>query len=165
MLPCTHRCHHTNKHRRYRALLLGGAAPAGRVGGKSWGGADSSDDDADDADAAADTKQQQKAAGKGSKGAATAAGSGSKGKSSNKQQESLEMTVTFTPGLEKLGAQLLAKKKEEAERKGDSVWDAYLRWACFGVMLVGLVLCIVCRECVVVGFVLIVHDALGVQSR
>jgi hypothetical protein len=43
------------------------------------------------------------------------------------------MTVTFTPGLEKLGAQLLAKKQEEAARKGDSVWDAYLRWVglCF----------------------------------
>jgi hypothetical protein len=40
------------------------------------------------------------------------------------------MTVTFTPGLENLGAQLLQRRKERQERQGDSVWEAYLRWAC-----------------------------------
>ena len=41
--------------------------------------------------------------------------------------EQLEMQVTFTPGLEQLGNRLLEKKREEEARKGDSVWDAYLR--------------------------------------
>lgn len=37
------------------------------------------------------------------------------------------MEVTFLPGLENLGEHLLAKKRDEAARKGETVWDAYLR--------------------------------------
>jgi len=44
-----------------------------------------------------------------------------------KAAEQLEMQVTFTPGLEKLGAQLLERKKEAEARQHDSVWEAYLR--------------------------------------
>jgi hypothetical protein len=81
------------------------------VGGKSWGAGadDGSDGDSGSSDDDDDQQQQQQQ------------------QRARKGSESLEMTVTFTPGLEKLGATLLAKKQEEAARKGDSVWDAYLR--------------------------------------
>ena len=39
----------------------------------------------------------------------------------------MDMEVTFTPGLEGLGARLLAQKKDASQRKGDTVWEAYLR--------------------------------------
>jgi hypothetical protein len=39
----------------------------------------------------------------------------------------MEMEVTFLPGLENLGERLLAKRRDEAARKGETVWDAYLR--------------------------------------
>ncbi len=39
----------------------------------------------------------------------------------------MEMEVTFLPGLENLGERLLAKKREEEARKGETVWDAYMR--------------------------------------
>ena len=39
----------------------------------------------------------------------------------------MDMEVTFTPGLEGLGARLLAQRKEASQRKGDTVWEAYLR--------------------------------------
>lgn len=39
----------------------------------------------------------------------------------------MEMEVTFLPGLENLGERLLAKKAEREARKGETVWDAYLR--------------------------------------
>lgn len=38
-----------------------------------------------------------------------------------------DMEVSFTPGLEGLGARLLAQKKQASQRKGDTVWEAYLR--------------------------------------
>lgn len=108
--------------KRYRALLLGGAAPAGRVGGKSWGAADGSSEDGVSSDDDDDEQQQKQQSGQ-----ARASKQGSNKRAVNKDKESLEMTVTFTPGLDKLGAQLLQKKKEQEERKGDSVWEAYLR--------------------------------------
>lgn len=37
------------------------------------------------------------------------------------------MEVTFLPGLENLGERLLAKKRDEAARRGETVWDAYMR--------------------------------------
>jgi len=39
----------------------------------------------------------------------------------------MDMEVSFTPGLEGLGARLLAQRKEASQRKGDTVWEAYLR--------------------------------------
>lgn len=39
----------------------------------------------------------------------------------------MEMEVTFLPGLENLGERLLAKKREEEARKGETVWEAYMR--------------------------------------
>ena len=39
----------------------------------------------------------------------------------------MDMEVTFTPGLEGLGARLLAQRKLASQRKGDTVWEAYLR--------------------------------------
>lgn len=39
----------------------------------------------------------------------------------------MEMEVTFMPGLENLGERLLAKKRDEAAKKGETVWDAYMR--------------------------------------
>lgn len=39
----------------------------------------------------------------------------------------MEMEVTFQPGLEGLGERLLAKRRDEAARKGETVWDAYMR--------------------------------------
>ncbi len=39
----------------------------------------------------------------------------------------MDMEVTFTPGLEGLGARLLAQRREASQRKGDTVWEAYLR--------------------------------------
>jgi len=104
------------------------------VGGKSWGAADSSDDDGSSDDDEQQQQQQQK--GRSSKpksgAAAAAAGAGGGGGAAG-AKGSLEMTVTFTPGLEKLGSQLLQKRQEEQQRKGDSVWDAYLRCVCFRV--------------------------------
>ena len=35
--------------------------------------------------------------------------------------------VTFTPGLEGLGERLLAKKRDAAAQKAETVWQAYLR--------------------------------------
>lgn len=37
------------------------------------------------------------------------------------------MEVTFLPGLENLGERLLAKKRDQEARKGETVWDAYMR--------------------------------------
>lgn len=39
----------------------------------------------------------------------------------------MDMEVSFTPGLEGLGARLLAQQKQASLRKGDTVWEAYLR--------------------------------------
>ena len=39
----------------------------------------------------------------------------------------MEMEVTFLPGLENLGERLLAKKRDQEARKGETVWDAYMR--------------------------------------
>jgi hypothetical protein len=102
-----------------------------RAGGKSWGAAGngtaggSSDEEQLSGDYAFGSgsssedeqqqQQQQQAAGQ--------AGSRKKGAAG----KSLEMTVTFTPGLEKLGQRLRDKKQQEAAAKGDSVWEAYLR--------------------------------------
>ena len=44
-----------------------------------------------------------------------------------KSDRDMDMEVTFTPGLEGLGARLLAQRKEASQRKGDTVWEAYLR--------------------------------------
>jgi hypothetical protein len=44
-----------------------------------------------------------------------------------KRDKNMEMEVTFVPGLENLGIRLLAKKQEERNKKGETVWDAYLR--------------------------------------
>ncbi|KAI3438627.1 hypothetical protein D9Q98_001049 [Chlorella vulgaris] len=91
---------------RYRSLLLGGGdagAMQERQGKKDWGnssgeGESSSDDEAEAA-----------------------------GKARVKDDKGMEMEVTFLPGLENLGERLLAKKREEEARKGETVWDAYLR--------------------------------------
>jgi hypothetical protein len=120
--------------RRYRALLLGGNAVE-RAGGKSWGAAGngmaggSSDEEqlsGDDAfgsgsSSEEDEQQQQQAAGKVGSRQQGAAG------------QSLEMTVSFAPGLEKLGQRLRDKKQQQAAAKGDSVWEAYLRCDTAGV--------------------------------
>ena len=37
------------------------------------------------------------------------------------------MEVTFTPGLEGLGARLLAQNRDQAARKDETVWQSYLR--------------------------------------
>lgn len=37
------------------------------------------------------------------------------------------LQVTFTPGLDGLGERLLAKKRDAAAKKAETVWDAYLR--------------------------------------
>ena len=39
----------------------------------------------------------------------------------------MEMEVTFLPGLENLGARLLEKRRTAEARKGETVWDAYMR--------------------------------------
>jgi len=44
-----------------------------------------------------------------------------------KRDKNMEMEVTFVPGLENLGRRLLAKKQEERNKKGETVWEAYLR--------------------------------------
>ena len=37
------------------------------------------------------------------------------------------MVVTFDSGLEGLGERLLTNRREEEARKGETVWDAYMR--------------------------------------
>ena len=37
------------------------------------------------------------------------------------------MEVTFLPGLEGLGERLLSKKRDEQAKKGETVWEAYMR--------------------------------------
>ena len=39
----------------------------------------------------------------------------------------MELEVTFDPGLEGLADRLAAKKRDEATRKGETVWDSDLR--------------------------------------
>ena len=39
----------------------------------------------------------------------------------------VDMEVTFTPGLEGLGARLLAQSRDQAARKDETVWQSYLR--------------------------------------
>lgn len=39
----------------------------------------------------------------------------------------VDMEVTFTPGLEGLGARLLAQNRDQAARKDETVWQSYLR--------------------------------------
>ena len=39
----------------------------------------------------------------------------------------MEMEVTFLPGLEGLGERLLSKKWAEQAKKGETVWEAYMR--------------------------------------
>lgn len=101
---------------RYRSLLLantnGDEARTGGPKGRTWGGGDPNSDEEEDSDndAAeangdeAEVKVRRKRAGK-----------------------DMDMEVTFTPGLEGLGARLLAQKKDASQRKGDTVWEAYLR--------------------------------------
>jgi hypothetical protein len=106
---------------RYRALLGLSGAAAGRAGGKSWGGGAGADGDGDGDDAS----DGERGGGPGSTAAAKQWGG-------RQQRESLEMSVTFQPGLDKLGPALLARKAEAKARAGDSVWDAYLRCVCKG---------------------------------
>lgn len=47
----------------------------------------------------------------------------------------MEMEVSFVPGLEGLGAKLLAKKQEEKQRAGETVWEAYMRRCAAGTAL------------------------------
>lgn len=47
--------------------------------------------------------------------------------SKKKKGANMDMEVTFVPGLKGLGARLLAQKQDATKRKGDTVWDAYLR--------------------------------------
>jgi hypothetical protein len=77
-----------------------------RAGAKSWGGG---------APAATAPASADKAAGEGGAPQGKRRGGG------------LEMTVTFTPGLDSLGTRLLEAKREAAAREGESVWQAYLR--------------------------------------
>jgi hypothetical protein len=111
---------------RYRALLLGDAAVE-RAGGKSWGAAANGT-----AGGSSDDEQQQLSGedllGSGSSSDEEQQQQGSRKVRKQGKGESLEMTVTFTPGLEKLGQRLRDKKQQEAAAKGDSVWEAYLRW-------------------------------------
>jgi hypothetical protein len=115
-----------------------------RAGGKSWGaaangtaGGSSSDEEQLSGDGAfgsgsssEEDEQQQQGPGQ--------AGSRKKGAAG----QSLEMTVTFTPGLEKLGQRLRDKKQQEAAAKGDSVWEAYLRWDAWRwLSLLGVTVC------------------------
>jgi hypothetical protein len=94
---------------RYRRLLLAGGKaddnPAERKGNKDWDAADGTASDEDDADEGARKNR----------------------KTSRQRDRDMEMEVTFVPGLEGLGERLLAKKKDAAARKAESVWDAYLR--------------------------------------
>ena len=48
-------------------------------------------------------------------------------KAVKKKEGSMDMEVTFIPGLKGLGARLLAQKQDAGKRKGDTVWEAYLR--------------------------------------
>lgn len=54
-------------------------------------------------------------------------GEGKPEKKGKKDKGEGDMVVTFDSGLETLGKRLLDKKKEEAKRQGETVWDAYLR--------------------------------------
>ena len=51
-------------------------------------------------------------------------GAGGSGRGSGKD---MEMEVTFVPGLEGLGARLMAGKRDAAARKSESIWDALQR--------------------------------------
>lgn len=48
------------------------------------------------------------------------------GKGGKKDEDEVDLEVTFEPGLESLAGRLAAKK-EEAGRGGETVWEAYLR--------------------------------------
>ncbi|DBA93140.1 TPA: hypothetical protein ACH3X2_003452 [Trebouxia sp. C0005] len=97
---------------RYRSLLLantkGEDARTGGAKGRTWSGAASGSDS--DSQAVGDSEGEAEARGK-----------------KKKAGKDMDMEVTFTPGLEGLGARLLAQRKEASQRKGDTVWEAYLR--------------------------------------
>ncbi|DBA79259.1 TPA: hypothetical protein ACH3X1_009072 [Trebouxia sp. C0004] len=99
---------------RYRALLLantkGEDARTGGSKGRTWGGAASGSDQDSDSQAAGDSEGEAEARGK-----------------KKRAGKDMDMEVTFTPGLEGLGVRLLAQRKEASQRKGDTVWEAYLR--------------------------------------
>jgi hypothetical protein len=50
-----------------------------------------------------------------------------RGPSARVADRDMEMEVSFMPGLEGLGARLLAKKAEEKQRSAETVWEAYMR--------------------------------------
>ncbi|KAK9828879.1 hypothetical protein WJX72_002532 [[Myrmecia] bisecta] len=100
---------------RYRKLLLeggGGGETKGvhdRTVSKAWGRA--GEEDGDSAEASSSGSEGEAG------GAARVAS----------KERGMEMEVTFTPGLEGLGERLAAKQRDKAERKGETVWEAYLR--------------------------------------
>ncbi|KAK9840918.1 hypothetical protein WJX81_000303 [Elliptochloris bilobata] len=98
---------------RYRQLLLSGGdagaalAQQQRRGGKAWGAGDhAASSSGEDDDAIAHGRQAGGRPGGG---------------------RDVDMQVTFTPGLEGLGERLLAKKRDAAAQKAETVWQAYLR--------------------------------------
>ncbi|EFN57460.1 hypothetical protein CHLNCDRAFT_57252 [Chlorella variabilis] len=95
---------------RYRRLLLGGGVDAAqeRQGKRDWGGG-SGDDEGSEGSSGSDSEGQDA------------------GRTRINDDKGMEMEVTFLPGLENLGKRVLARKQEEEARKGETVWDAYMR--------------------------------------
>lgn len=137
---------------RYRRLLLGGGVDAAqeRQGKRDWGGG-SGDDEGSEGSSGSDSEGQD--AGRtrinDDKGGCACCcwfsvqlhGSNSiQGRAAHLPascapahppaypgSSGMEMEVTFLPGLENLGKRVLARKQEEEARKGETVWDAYMR--------------------------------------
>lgn len=122
-------------------MLFGGGTSLEKAGGKSWGGTaagrgggpDDNDDDVADNHQLDDVALAGTSSdGEDEEGATAGRRHGKtpgvkQPKSRGGAKASLDMEVTFTPGLGDLGQKLLAKKKEADARKNDTVWQAYLR--------------------------------------
>ncbi|PRW59387.1 Pre-rRNA-processing esf1 [Chlorella sorokiniana] len=107
---------------RYRRLLLGGDADVAteRQGKKDWGAGSGSEEGSEEGGSDGE-------GGSGGEEGEAAVGGKKGGRARGKSDKDMEMEVTFLPGLENLGQRLLAKKREEEARKGETVWEAYMR--------------------------------------
>ncbi|GAB4817011.1 hypothetical protein N2152v2_004057 [Parachlorella kessleri] len=99
---------------RYRRLLLGADVAEERKGKKDWGGDEEGAPGSQDG-ASSDESEDE------------ARGPPAGPKARVKNDKGMEMEVTFLPGLENLGERLLAKKRDQEARRGETVWEAYMR--------------------------------------
>ncbi|GAX82620.1 hypothetical protein CEUSTIGMA_g10046.t1 [Chlamydomonas eustigma] len=98
---------------RYRSLLLGATGKSDQSAvhdAKSWNADDEEEEEEENVEDRGDQGSKETKIG-----------------ARIKRKDGMEMEVTFVSGLEKLGEQILSKKKEERDRAGETVWEAYLR--------------------------------------